>query len=109
MQLPCSAGVIALFAITSGVFAYNKIASGFNLRRFDSSDPIEQLPKFRLESRHNIWERVSTHCTPAAATSEFLVDHILPGFSTYLGLCTCSGMAGVAELGFRSGKLARFA
>jgi hypothetical protein len=33
MQRPCSAGVIALFTTTSGVFAYVKIAGGFNSRR----------------------------------------------------------------------------
>jgi len=33
MQRQCSAGVTAVFAITSSVFSYGKIASGFDSRR----------------------------------------------------------------------------
>jgi len=33
MQRPCSAEVLAVFTTTSGVFAYGKIAGGFNSRR----------------------------------------------------------------------------
>lgn len=33
MQRQCSAGVVAVFAITSGVFVYGEVVLGFNSRR----------------------------------------------------------------------------